>query len=396
MRRPVSNALEYWHSEGLLNDAQVATLAASIEAVEKPLESARAVRIFGFIGAVLTGLGTILFVASNWDGMSPAQRTLALLAAYGISVGAAVFAEKRALPLVAEAVWLMTTLVLGANIFLIAQTHNLALALWQGTLAWTVGALAMGYARQSRAQAAVAVPLAILTLGWAGGGTGWFFDDQMEFLYADAGLRPILPLLGLALAALSVLLARRDDLSFARLPCFRWGMVLLSTTLIITTVDARVAAWFFHADFTTKQVALVIASIVIVVAGALAGKVESDLSRPVMGGLLVLLLALLIPFGDATWLDAEFNDVHVLFGLYVIAVFGMALVTIWLGMQARNTRLVNVGMVSTTMIIIIQYFGWTFDLMDRSLAFVFGGMVLIGLSVFVEKQRRRIMVHIAA
>lgn len=396
MRRSVKNALEHWRGEGLLTDEQVGILSASAEKAQKPQDSARAVMIFGFIGAVLTGLGVILFVASNWAAMSPLQRTLMLLAGYGLTVGAAALSERRALPLVAEALWLLSTLVLGANIFLMAQTYNLTLTLWQGTFAWMIGALAMGYARQSTAQAAVALPLGILTIGWAGGGSGWFFNDQMEFLFADGGLRPVLPLVGLALVALSTLLALRDDLSFARAPCFRWGTFLVAATLIITTTHSRLASAFYNADFSTKQVLLIVASIVLVAAAAVAGRVESTMSRPAMLALLVMLLAMMIPAGDITWVGMEFNGVHLLFGLYVLAVFAMALFTIWLGMQARNTRLVNIGMVSTTLIIIIQYFGWSFDLLDGSVAFILGGIVLIALSIFVEKKRRQIMERIAA
>ncbi len=396
MRRSVSYALEHWRTEGLLSDDEVGILTASIERVQKPQDSARAVRIFGFIGAVLTGLGAILFVASNWDGLGPLERTLLLLAGYGLTVGAAVFTERRGLPLVAEAVWLLSTLVLGANIFLIAQNYNLSLTLWQGTFAWMIGALAMGYARQSTAQAAVAVPLGILTVGWFGGGSGWFFDDQMEFLFADGGLRPVFPVLGLALVALSTLLARRDDLRFARTPCFRWGTFITAGSLIITTIHTDLAAAFYNADFSPRQLAVIAVSVVLVGLAAVAGKVESPTSRVVMPIVLALVLATLVPAGETTWVGLEVNDVHVFFGLYVVAVFAMALLTIWLGMEARNTRLVNVGLVSTTLIIIIQYFGWSFDLLDRSLAFILGGLLLIALSVFVEKQRRRIMVRIAA
>ena len=103
----------------------------------------------------------------------------------------------------------------------------------------------------------------------------------------------------------------------------------------------------------------------------------------------------MIPYQDTTWLGFEAGGAHLVFGLYVLVVLGMALFTIWLGINARNTRLVNVGMVSTTLLIIIQYFGWSFELLDRSIAFILGGIVLITLSVFVEKQRRRIMAQIA-
>jgi len=396
MRLTADKALSYWLGEGLLNEMQVAALAASLETIERPADSARAVRVFGFIGAVLTGLGAILFVASNWQGMSPLERTLVLLAGYGVTVAAAVLVEQRGFPLVSEAVWLLSTLVLGANIFLIAQTYNLALTMWQGTLAWTIGALAMGYARRSVAQAAVAVPLAILTLGWAGGGSGWFFDDQLEFLFADGGLRPVLPLLGLALVALSTLLALRDDLRFARTPCFRWGTFIVAASLIITTAHVEVATAFYRADFDPKQIGIMLAAAALVVAAALAGKVDSLLSRPTLAVLLAALAAPLVRVDGAPWVGIETGGVHLLFGLYVVAVFGAALFITWLGMQARNARLVNIGMVSTTMIIIIQYFGWSFELLDRSLAFIAGGVILMALSVFMERQRRSILARIAA
>jgi len=84
MRRSVRNALEHWRGEGLLTEEQIAVLAASAESAQRRQDSARAVMVFGVIGAVLTGLGAILFVACNWAFISPLQRTLMLLAGYGI------------------------------------------------------------------------------------------------------------------------------------------------------------------------------------------------------------------------------------------------------------------------------------------------------------------------
>lgn len=394
MRRSVTEALSYWRREGLLTEAQVAALSASLEHLERRGDSARAARIFGIIGAVLSGLGAVLWVASNWHGMSPMQRVLVLLAGYGATVATAALVERRGLPLLSEAVWLLSTLLLGANIFLIAQSYNLSLTLWQGTLAWMIGALAMGYARQSAAQAAVAVPLLVLTLGWAGGGSGWFFDDQIEFLFADGGLRPVLPLLGLALVALSTLLPLRRDLAFARAPFLRWGLFLLAATLILTTAHVELAAAFYDAEWSLRQGLVAAAAAVLVLAAALAGEVESRFSRPVLVGLLAFLAVPLVPVGgQGGWLALEPGGVHVYFGLYVIAVFALAVGTIQLGVQARNARLVNVGMLSTMLIIIIQYFGWSFELFDRSLAFILGGLVLMALSVFVERSRRRLLAN---
>ncbi len=396
MRRSVKNALDHWRAEGLLTGEQAGTLGASLERGLKAQDSARTALIFGIVGAVLTGMGTILFVASNWEGMGPGQRTAVLLGGYALTVVAALFAEKRRFPLLADAIWLLSTLVLGANIFLIAQSYNLALTLWQGTLAWLIGALAMGYARRSAPQVVVAVPLAILTLGWAGGGTGWFFDDQMEFLFADAGLRPVLPLLGVALMALSTLLARREDTSFGRSPCLSWGTFIVAATLILTTAHVELAELLYRADFTGKQIAIIVGAIGLVAAAVAVGRPRSAATRAAMVATLMLPLMMLAPAAGPPWVAREVGGVHVFFGLYVLAVFVLALLAIWMGIRERNPLLVNIGMVSTTMIIIIQYFGWSFDLLDRSLAFILGGFVLMALSVFVERKRRLIMVQIAA
>lgn len=396
MRRSVKKAIDHWLAEGLLSAELAAQLGASLEEERKAQEAARATAIFGSIGAVLTGLGVILFVGSNWAVMSPLSRSVVLLGAYALVVVCAVWAERRKLPQAADAVWLLATLVMGANIFLLAQTYNMSLTVWQGTLAWTVGAFAVGYARGSWAQAAIGVPLAILTIGWMGGGSGWFFDDQVEFLFTADGLRPVLPLLALGLIALSTLVPRRDDLAFLQTPSFRWGILLVVVPLLVTSAHVDVAETFFTADFNAKQIVIIVVSVLLVAAAFFAGKVESQWSKPAMAALAALLLVMLIPSGDASWVGLEVGGVHLFFGLYVVALFAMALFTIWLGINGRDARLVNIGMISTTLLITIQYFGWSFQMLDRSLAFILGGIVLIGLSIAVEKKRRRIMAQIAA
>jgi uncharacterized membrane protein len=396
MRRSVKQALDFWLEEGLVTAEQVTALGASLEARDREHDSGRTVAIFGAIGAVLTGLGVILFVASNWTGMGPTARLLLLLSCYGVVVAGAALAGRRGLPKVAESLWLLATLVLGANIFLLGQTYNLTLTLWQGTFAWMLGALALGWARRSPAQAAVAVPLGILTLGWYGGGSMWFFDDQFEFLFAGDGLRPVLAILGLGLVALSTLLARREELRFARSACFRWGLFLVAAILVLSTAHVELASALYTADFNGKQIAIVLAGVVLVAAAFFAGEFDTPWSRPAIVATTAMLLVMLVPAGDEPWIGVETGGVHLLFGLYVVAVFALALLTIWLGLQARSRRLVNVGMAGTALLIVIQYFSWSFLLLDRSLAFIIGGILLIALAVGVEKKRRQIVAQIAA
>ena len=396
MRKAVKNALEFWQSEGLLTPEKAQELSVRLEERDKSLEPGRAVAIFGTIGAVLVGLGVILFVGSNWAYMGPSARTMILLAGYALVVVGAVGVERRDLPKVADAIWLLATLMLGANIFLFAQIHNQSLTFWQGTLAWTIGALALGYARSSPSQAAVAVPLAVLTLGWLGGGAGWFTDDQLEFLIGELGLRPILPLVGAGLVALSTLVVRRDDTAFLHSACFRWGTVLVAAPLVISTAHVEVAEWFYAIEFTPKQVLTIIGGLLLIGLAWWKGRFESELSRPALVGVAAFNLLMVLPMLGEPWIGLELGGLHLLFGGYVVAVFALALLTIWVGIRAQNSRLVNTGMVSTALLIVIQYFGWSFTMLDGSVAFILGGVLMIALSIFIERKRREIVSQFAA
>lgn len=396
MRWTARRALKQWQSDGLLTGDKAAALASRLDGYERRDDSSRAVGVFAIIGAVLTGLGVILFVASNWSGMGPVARALTLLLLYGLVVAGAMAAERRELTGVANAVWLLASLMLGANIFLLAQIFNHSLTYWQGPLLWMIGALAMGYARRSSAQAALAVPLGLLALGWVGGGKGWFMDDQIQFLLSPGGLRPVLPTLGVGLVALSLLVAAREDLSFARRACFRWGCSLVAATLVASTIHFEVAAWLFEIDYTLKQLLVAVATLVLVAGAWKYGRVGSELSRPVLAGGATFSLLLLVPVAGEAWPRFEAGGVHVLFGLYVLTVFAAALGAILLGIRTRSRRLINTGMFSAACLIVIQYFNWSFLLLDRSLVFIFGGVMLIGLAVLLENKRRALMEQLDA
>ncbi|MGB5160410.1 MAG: DUF2157 domain-containing protein [Thermoanaerobaculia bacterium] len=386
MRWTTERQLKRWKQEGLLTEEKVAELRESLVRGE----SAGGIRIFAVIGAVLVGLGVILFVSSNWAGMGPASRISVLLAGFAVVVVGAVAAGRRDQPRVAEAMWLLATLVFGANIFLIAQIFNQTLTYWQGTFRWMLGALVLGWALKSKLQAAVAIPLGLLTLGWIGN-SSWLFDQQMEFLFSAGGLRPILPLIGVGLVSLSLLSARSKNWAFVRDSCFRWGLLLIAVPVVISTAGDSVAEWFYGIDGTVKQFTILAAVAVLLAAALVYGEFRSRISRPVLGATAAFLALMLVPVAGKPWVAAEIGGLHLPFAGYVLVVFALALVTIWTGVRASNRRLLNVGMFSSAVLIFIQYYSWSFAMLDRSLAFILGGLVLLGLTVLLEKKRRALL-----
>lgn len=393
-RWPAHKALDHWQKTGLLTPEKAKELTADLKAREQGHDSGRAVKIFATIGAVLVGLGVVLFVASNWSKMEPFTRVGVVFLAYCAAVAGASLAGRKELPKVANAAWLLVTLLLGANMAVIAQVFNHSLTFWQGPFLWMLGALALGYARQSPAQGAVAVPLGLLALGWMGGGSGWFFDDQTEFLFSSGGLRPIFPLLGIGLISIALLVRRRKEWGFAEAACLKWGTLLIAIPLIICTMHVELVEGFFEIDFTPKQIILLAGVVVLLILAVSLGTLRTPLTRPVLIGITGVLFLFMVEVDGVSWLSMEFNGWHLAYGFFVIAVFSLSLLSIFMGLRAQHGGLINLGIYSSAILIVIQYFSWSAKLMDRSIVFIVGGILLIGLSIFMEKKRRILLSRI--
>lgn len=387
MRWTTDIALKRWQENGLLTEEKVAELRASLA----PGTSARGIRIFAALGAVLAGLGAILFVSSNWAWMGPTYRITVLLAAYAAVVAGAWAAARRHQPRVAEALWLLATLILGANIFLVAQIFNFTLTYWQGTLRWMLGALVLGWALRSRFQAAVAIPLGLLTLGWLDSGGGWLAMGQMEFLFSEASLRPILPPIGIGLVSVSLLAARSRSWEFLRGSCFGWGLVLIVVPAVFSTAGDGAAQWLFGIAGRATQLIILSVATLLLSAALAFGRFQWPASRLVLGATAGLFALMLLPLADKHWIGVEIAGLHVPFAGYVVAVFALALLTIWTGVKSGRAVLVNAGMVTSALLIFTQYLSWSFALLDRSLVFVVGGLLLLGLAVVLERKRRALL-----
>jgi len=391
----IDRAFEVWRKQGLLDDQQIGELRKSLDESQSSLRSGRAVTIFSTLGAVLVGLGVILFVASHWETMGPLARSFMLVATYVATCAAAYLTQSKGLPLLSESLWFLATLVLGADIFFIGQIFNFTLTFWQGPFLWCVGALAMGYARQRAAYGWLAVPLALLAIGWFGGGSGWFTDDQMEFLGSNRGLLPLLPTIGLALLCIARLAGNSHRFRFLRPASAIWGLTLIALPLIIGTGDEDLLQHIFDTAFTLHQIAILAVSGLAVALFAALGR-PSTLAVIAAGVLLLVFIGLTVPGEGGSAVGVFIAGHGAAFVMYILLAFGLAICAIWIGLAERSTALINAGLVSAALIIFIQYFSWTFELFDRSIAFIVGGLVLLGVGYAFERTRRHLLARMEA
>jgi len=386
------HALELWQQAGLLDTAKVGELNDWLARHPQADGSSRLIAVFSVIGAVLAGLGLILFVSGHWDALGPVQRVALLFAGYLAIVLLAVLAQRSGYDKVAGALWLAASLAVGANIFLLGQIFNFSLTFWQGPLLWMIAVLFMGWATQSGLQAWLAIPLGLLALGWAGGGEGWFRDDQFEFLIDPTGLRPIMPVIGLSLISLGLLVRRLPSWRFAASTWMAWGVILGLVPLVLASFDPEVFEWVFEMDPVSKQWAIVAVS-----AGLLAAAVVlGDFRAPhtglalVFAGLLVFLLLMVAAFD----LRGVFDSLPA-FALFAITVFVVIMAVVWAGAVSQEPAWVNIGIVMASIFILGQYFSWTMELLDRAAAFTIGGLLLIAIAWWGERQRRRLLQEMA-
>jgi uncharacterized membrane protein len=387
------DALALWEQAGLIAPDQRGKLTRYLDEKAPPRAnaSARAVKIVSAFGAVLVGLGLMLFVASHWSDMGTWLRIATLFCAYAAVVAMAAVTGRRGYRRVAGSLWFLATLTVGANIFLLGQIFNLSLTFWQGPFLWMLAALALGYALGSRLHAWLVLPLGILALAWAGGGEAWFSDDQWRPLISVSGLRPLYPVLGLALVSLALLARRLEGWRFASGTWLVWGALLTTAHLVAATLDSQVLWLLFQIALTPKQWLVLAIGAGLIVGALVLARFEASANRLLLG-LAAVLVFTCVASAAADWLPKEGG---VVFPLFILAVAGMSLYLVWGGLAAADPRMVNLGIASAATVVLIQYFSWSFRLLDRSLAFIFGGLVLIVLSVWIERQRRWLLARIA-
>lgn len=394
-----------WVGEGLITDELAERLGGTLDHDEEPARAFSLIRLLVFVGALLIGGGLFLFIGGQWDEQSPVRRVLLLLAIYLAVIAGAALAERQNLGTTARGLWFLSSIATGINIFLIGQVFNLPLNFWHGTLLWMIATLAMGWAAPSEPQGWLAVSLGVLTLGWISVPSAQFFD-QGAFLFDAGGIRPLLPLIGLVLAAGSALMSD-TDFGFVQRPARTVGVAMIAVPLTISTFHPTVFAAVFEMDIRLFHVVLVV--LLLAVIGVTWLRASNDLvayAAITLAVLLVVLLPQVQPtsgassdidhFDSLSWLAEPFDDSSLLFGIYNVFIFGFALATAAVGRWLRLRALINVGMGAMAVLMTAIYIGRIAGTLPTAFAVLLGGILLVAGAVVLERKRRDLLGEVAA
>ena len=388
-----TEALAVWVAEGQIDSDLAERLRTSLAAHDEPQRTNKIIWVLVSIGAVLTGAGLLLFIASQWDQSSPLRRLALLFTIYLLVVGAAALADRQQVGVTAKGLWFLSSIAVGVNIFLVAQIYNLPLNYWQGTLLWLIATMAMGWASPSSAQGWLAVPLGLLTLGWISTPTSQFFE-QGEFLFAPGGLRPLVPLVGLGLVA-TAMVVDATLFDWLKQPAAAFGAVLVAVPIVVSTFHPMAFAWIFQVDVRPFHVVVGLGAVALIVVAWLQDRSSPfGLAGAAVTGLLMALLPQvsdddgLLDGDSLPWLAESFDNSELLFGLYTAVIFGLAVATIMAGQYYAKPVLVNIGYAMVSVILFALYVGRIAGELPTSLAVIGGGLALISGAIFLERRRR--------
>lgn len=402
--------LDKWRAAGVIDDQTEARIRATLPAVSP--WAINPTLIFSGIGALILGLGIILIIAANWDEIQPVTK-LSMVAGFLISssLGSG-FAFQRQMPALGQALALLTALAFGGAMALVAQIFHLPANAAGGFWLWALGALIVGFFFDSQ--------WAMRVSGFALILSQYYFND--DFSSDDWG-QPIfwqaLPVLIFHLIwSMKSQNRSLHWLSFVGLMFFVYEplnafepytenliaifpILWLSTIWLIPAVWEHAKNWvekqgwaafavcvaffvlFVDADDFDQQSEIFLPTILLV--GAViyyywkkSGNMALGLTLP------VLYFGYLLPLRIGTIESLEL-------AAYQIIHIGLSIAVIFVGSKLNNRNIINIGFGFLILVLSKLYFTFFWSQMDRGLAFVIGGILMLGLGWFLEKRRRKLM-----
>ena len=364
--RDLNRGLERWRDAGLLDGTTVARIL-EWEAQQAVVSHRSRFSRFAFaFGGLLLGAGILLFVAANWDQLSPAGRFVLLAATIAGLHASAALARSR-LPALSTTLHAVGTAALGGGIFLAGQQFNLAAHWPEGFLLWGLGALAGVLLLRDWPQA---VWLALLGPAWLV--AEWGASDL-------AGATSSAPALVFVFLSCIAYLAGPGPGNDAR-----WRHALAVVGAVMTVPVA----------FMLPAVPAIAARTIGAPAGALAVLWAIALGLPLLVGfwlrgrgawpmLVAAVCAVLVVLVGS----GSRNDLLVVHLLYAALAVGL----VWWGVREQHRLRVNLGVLAFALNVLVFYYGSLFDRFGRSLGLIGLGLLFVVGGWWLERVRRRLV-----
>jgi uncharacterized membrane protein len=378
--------LRTWVEAGLISEEQADAIRRHEEHASSGERRGLVVQTLAYVGAIVAGLGIILFFAANWDAIPRPTRVAALLAtiaaAYGL--GYLLRFARGTRPAVGEALLLLGTIAFGASLFLVGQMYHVQAHDPFAFLLWSAAALPTAAVVRSRWIAA----LGLVAF------SAWLIHEAVYIAEGDAwGYVPaLLALYGAALYGSGTALRERLAAVFAG-PMRVLGAVFLPAGVFVFTFQGFIEETAVREPLTGRVDLGLGALTLLALAGA--GALALDRTRPTARWeALALAASVAVVIGTLFFASAEDPLVLPLLANLVMAT--LALGAILAGYATEEGWLVNLGIALVGIDVFARYFDLFWDMLPRSFVFLGAGVLLLALAWLLERQRGRLIARMEA
>ncbi|MBB6050139.1 DUF2157 domain-containing protein [Armatimonas rosea] len=371
--------VEHWHDEGLVDAALAERLLARYDGQDGPARSRLAVAL-SFLGALLIGIGMIVFVASNWAVIPGAAKLGGLLVAMVLAYGGGFRLRYvgESYHGTGNALLFLGVLLYGANVFLVAQAMHINAEAPSLLVLWAVGVLPLGWLLESRAMLGLGLILLTVALG---GEAAFWYDSPGGFCAVSL-------LWGTLLVALGRLVPRLAGL--AGLGAF---VVLATLTLLadfgLSFYSSPSAEWAYLAPGGKLRLVLLGAVTLATTLALLFRRGQEPLERGeglVLLALAVLAGGLLVGGGiDEALLRTGFNI------LLLLVILGV----LWVGYERREPGWVQLALAFFALEVLSRYVELLWERLPMEIFFLSAGVVLLGGGLALERMRRTLLKKLA-
>lgn len=417
----LSAEVDKWEKQGIIDEYQARKILSMYGLAEVPSEpgpdlgepeavikeegASRIITIVSMLGAILVGIGVILFVASNWSRIPHFLKLVLLFGTTFVTyfIGWKFKFETQSHPRVGEALLFLASVFVGATIFLTAQIFNVNTGAHWLVLLWFVAISPMGYAFNSKYILGLDIfTFALWMILYVTGTRGLALSNFEVFM--------LYLLFGISLYGLGQLHITLDKYSHFRIPYQTVGLFFILASYFFFSLESPYERYFM--EITTTSVTIKLLFIVFAVTSLVSiigSATKYEKYRTVRHEFFALLLAFVGWIG--IWLLTFFSEsltvtriqygysyttldpgvATILFVVFNLMLFVLSIGSILIGYYKAVVPFVNLGMFFFVVGVLHLYFTTLYELLPKSLAFIAGGVILIGCGLYLEKKRRELI-----
>lgn len=364
-------ATDRWVEHDLIEREQAEAILA-YERDREPsgrADSDRVTSIIAIVGALLMGVGIIIGLAASWDAMNDATRTVILIAAPIVMASAGLTLQRRGISRAGVGLWILSTILWGPILFILAEIHAPTVEAQWIFLGWGILALPMGHTFRTRLGTAVGIATLLIALGLSTPETTGIYTAALVGTVLIAATTPISERIPAFLETYRLLGTAPVIGTLLWLAIVGSGMEVetgpvLGATFLISFAAVGVSWWWVRQNRAEPATAvLTVIPLVGAVLGLIIVLIEGHI--PSLIGLLLIQGVLLVT-------------------LLAIAAVAVTLDSRWL------INLVALGFFLQVITLLVTLT----DELPGAVALIVAGAVLVGVSIALERGRRRLIARL--